>query len=124
MRRRVISLLVLPVLLAAAAVGARFIAPALGQDAPVVSAQGVATVSMVNNRFVPAQISVPAGSTITWVNEDYEAGEFHDAIAADFSFVSDTFAPGGAFSVTLDIPGVYEYYCDLHEGMFGTIFVE
>jgi plastocyanin len=83
-----------------------------------------AVVSMQFNRFAPEDIAVAAGSTVTWVNEDYGSGEWHDVIHENGAFISESFAPGFAFSVTLEIPGVYVYYCDLHEGMFGRIFVE
>jgi plastocyanin len=79
---------------------------------------------MQGNRFTPEDIAVPAGATVIWVNEDYGSGEWHDVIAEDGSFAYESFPPGSAFSVSFPIPGVYAYYCDLHEGMFGRIFVE
>jgi plastocyanin len=88
------------------------------------SATQQAVVSMQLNRFAPEDIAVAAGSTVTWVNEDYDSGEWHDVIHEDRVFISESIAPGYAFSVTLTTPGVYVYYCDLHEGMFGRIFVE
>jgi plastocyanin len=83
-----------------------------------------AYVSMQFNRFVPGDLAVAAGTTVVWVNEDYDSGEWHNVIAEDGSFASETVPPGGAVSVTFFYPGVYVYYCDLHEGMFGRIFVE
>jgi plastocyanin len=83
-----------------------------------------AVVSMQFNRFAPEDVVVAAGSTVTWVNEDYDSGEWHDVIDEYGAFISESFAPGGAFSVTFDVPGVYSYYCDLHEGMYGRVFVE
>lgn len=83
-----------------------------------------ATVSMVNNRFVPSEIVVSAGTTVTWVNEDYESGEWHDVIAENGAFFLDVFGPGDAYSVTLYEPGIYVYYCDLHADMFGSVTVE
>jgi plastocyanin len=88
------------------------------------SATQPSVVSMQFNRFAPEDIAVAAGSTVTWVNEDYDSGEWHDVIHEDRAFISEGIAPGFAFSVTLTTPGVYVYYCDLHEGMFGRIFVE
>lgn len=83
-----------------------------------------AAVSMKANLFAPAEITVAAGTTIVWVNEDYDSGEFHNIIAEDGSFAADNFAPGSAFSLTLSTPGTYRYYCDLHEGMFGAVVVQ
>ena len=95
-------------------------------SAPNVTAsttQGAA-VSMKGNAFVPAEISVAAGTTVVWLNEDYDSGEFHNVIAENGAFATDNLAPGGAINLTLPSPGRYVYYCDLHEGMFGTVVVE
>jgi plastocyanin len=83
-----------------------------------------ATVSMKANVFVPAEITVAAGTTIVWLNEDYDSGEFHNVIAENGSFATENLAPGGASSLTLSSPGRYVYYCDLHEGMYGTVVVQ
>lgn len=95
----------------------------IGDPAPAAATQG-AVVSMQFNRFAPETITVAAGTTVTWTNDDFGSGEFHDVIAEDGSFVSATFGPGGAYSVTFDFPGQYGYYCDLHEGMFGRVIVQ
>ena len=83
-----------------------------------------AAVWMQYNAFDPAHIVVAAGTTVTWSNEDWGSGEFHDVIAANGAFASDTFGPGGTYSVYFEVPGWYEYFCDLHEGMYGTVTVE
>ncbi len=83
-----------------------------------------AVVSMQFNRYAPEDVAVAAGTTLTWVNEDYDSGEWHNVIHEFGSFASESFAPGSAYSVSFTIPGVYGYYCDLHEGMYGRIFVE
>jgi plastocyanin len=92
-------------------------------DVTAAATQGQA-VSVKANLFVPAEIIVAAGTTIVWVNEDYDSGEFHNVIAEDGSFASENFAPGGAFSLAFSAPGTYPYYCDLHEGMFGAVIVQ
>lgn len=97
--------------------------PVETRSATAAATQSV-SVSMVNNRFAPADIVVSAGTTITWVNEDYNSGEWHDVIAENGAFFIDIFGPGDAYSVTLYEPGVYVYYCDLHAGMFGSVIVE
>jgi plastocyanin len=91
---------------------------------PDATAAQSTTVRMQFNAFDPAHIVVAAGTTVTWTNEDWDSGEFHDVIAANGAFASETFGPGGTFSVYLEFPGWYEYYCDLHEGMYGTVTVE
>ncbi|MGH2587901.1 MAG: cupredoxin domain-containing protein [Dehalococcoidia bacterium] len=91
---------------------------------PNVEATQEAVVSMQGNRYVPEEIAVAAGATVTWVNDDYESGEWHDAIDEAGAFFFDSVPPGEAFSFTFDVPGTYVYYCDLHEGMFGRVIVQ
>jgi plastocyanin len=38
-------------------------------------------------------ITVTAGTTVTWTNDDFGSGEFHDD-REDGSFISATFGPG------------------------------
>ena len=83
-----------------------------------------ATVIMQYNAFEPAHVAVAAGTIVTWSNEDWGSGEYHNVIAANGAFASVNFGPGEAYSVYFDLPGWYEYYCDLHEGMYGTVTVE
>jgi plastocyanin len=82
------------------------------------------TVSMQSNLFVPDVIRVSPGTEVVWLNEDYNSGEFHNVIAANGAFASSNYGPGAAYAVYFEFPGVYEYYCDLHEGMYGTVIVE
>jgi plastocyanin len=76
--------------------------------------------------FVPQMISVPVGSTVTWINN----GAFeHSVTADDGSFDSGLFLPGEAVSLTFDTPGTYPYYCIPDggpggAGMSGVIVVE
>ena len=87
--------------------------------------------------FDPIGIHVQPGQTLRWTNND--AGNAHTATAyhpAIFDrpqripdgaepWDSDYLLPGESFSVTLTVPGVYDYYCVPHEhaGMVGRIVV-
>ena len=93
------------------------------RTAPATAAQS-ASVSMQYNSFSPRDIVVSAGTTVTWTNDDWDSGESHDVIAASGAFYSDPFGPGGSVAFTFDVPGYYEYYCDFHEGMYGSITVQ
>ena len=77
-------------------------------------------VPMQGNQFVPAEKSVVAGTTVTWVNLD---GEEHDVITNDLTIISPLVKPGESWSFTFDTPGTYAYVCDLHTGMAGVITV-
>jgi plastocyanin len=85
--------------------------------APAASA-GAVTIS--GFAFGPASISVAAGSTVTWTNQD---GTAHTVTADDGSFDSGSLAPGATFSQTFDTPGTYTYHCAIHSSMTGTVTV-
>jgi len=78
-------------------------------------------VVMENLAFVPATLSIPAGTVVTWRNNDSSA---HTVTALENSFESGTLSNGGTFSFTFTQKGTYEYYCRLHPSMTGKIIVE
>lgn len=45
-------------------------------------------------------------------------------VGADGSFSSGLFTPGQSFTLTFSEPGTYNYVCNIHPGMSGTIVVE
>lgn len=83
------------------------------------------TIDIAGFAFNPGDISVPAGTAVTWVNNDSAR---HSATAADGSFDTGLFDAGQQVTITLDTPGTYIYYCLLHgspdgSGMAATITV-
>ena len=79
-------------------------------------------IALRDDRFDGANVSVAAGSTVTWTNE---GNHWHSVAALDGSFVSKTLAPGESFSVTLTEPGEIRYMCKQHarQGMMASIVV-
>ncbi len=82
-------------------------------------------IDMVNNAFQPQQITVTAGTTVTWKNQDSVAHTVTSGPrdAPSGLFDSGQIAAGGTFSFTFTDPGTYEYYCTVHPGMDGTVTV-
>ncbi len=78
-------------------------------------------VDAFNYQFGPQILRVKAGTAVTWTNEDVVP---HDVKAADKSFESGNIPPFGIYTVTLDKPGTWQYFCAVHLGMRGTIVVE
>ena len=77
-------------------------------------------------RFIPSQLTIPAGTTVIWVNDEQAK---HTASADDGSFDSGDQALGVRFEHTFTEPGTYPYYCRYHGdvggvGMAGTVVVE
>jgi plastocyanin len=104
-----------------------------GGGADVGSADGTvpgpATVAVATFAFEPDPIVVPAGTTITFVNEDaidhtVTAGT-RDAPTPE-AFDGQLPEQGATFELTLDEPGTYDYFCEIHPGpgMTATITVE
>jgi plastocyanin len=103
-------------------------------------------VAMVGGQqFEPESLTVTAGETVTFVNEDAEqhtvtayedsipdgaeyfaSGGAADEQAAREDLDGALIAQGDSFEVTFEEPGTYEYFCIPHEqsGMRGTIEVE
>ena len=87
--------------------------------------------------FDPIGLHVQPGQTLRWTNQDkgnaHTVTAYHPAIFDRPQRIpdgaepwdSDYLLPGESFSVTLTVPGVYDYYCLPHEhaGMVGRIVV-
>lgn len=73
---------------------------------------GHATIEMKNYAFSTPEITVKAGSTVTFVNRD---DEWHNAVSADGSFKIPLISQGQSVTIKLDKPGTYDYYCDPHK---------
>lgn len=77
---------------------------------------------MKNIHFVPNEITVDAGTTVTWTNEDAVA---HNVTSDDGLFESGNLTKGDTFTYTFDKPGTYNYHCTLHPpDMKGTVVVQ
>lgn len=85
------------------------------------SAQQPAAVRIADFSFTPRNISVRAGAAVTWTNEGRAP---HTATAKGGTFDSKRLNPGASFSFTFDTPGTYDYQCDIHPSMTGTVTVE
>lgn len=72
--------------------------------------------------FVPQTITVEVGvnNTITWMNQDSAP---HTVTANSNSFNSGTIVPGSNFTMTFTTPGTYQYHCNIHPFMTGTVIV-
>jgi plastocyanin len=84
-------------------------------EAPVT---GVTEVGMKNLQFRPKVIKVPAGTTVTWKFDDGSVP--HNVIGEGFK--SPTTATG-TFEHAFPTAGTFEYRCDLHPNMTGTVIV-
>lgn len=84
------------------------------------AADSGAAVSIANFAFNPATISVPAGGTVTWRNDDATA---HTVTADGGQFDSGTLNSGASFTWTFSEPGSVAYHCQIHPSMQGSVMV-
>ena len=103
----------------AAALGLAVLGATVFAPAPVQSAE--MTVMIDNFTFNPPRLTITAGTTVTWDNEDDIP---HTVASSTRVFRSKALDTNDKFSFTFATPGVYEYFCSLHPHMTGTIVVE
>jgi plastocyanin len=89
--------------------------------AAVTAAASPATVDIDNFAFTPAALTVTAGTTVTWKNEDDSPHRIGDKNGTFKSAALDT---DDTFSHTFAAPGEYPYICTIHPYMVGKIIVK
>jgi plastocyanin len=88
---------------------------------------GGTEVSLENIQFNPKDLTVKAGETITFTNNESIPHDVHKSSGPGGDFASGPsggMQQGDTFELKLDEPGKYEYVCDVHApNMAGTITV-
>ena len=105
------------------AAGGRQALEVLSPLAPTASPAPAVKVRMVDNYNLPGRVTVPVGTTVTWLN----AGLLpHTVSAQRGALESGMVQPGQSYSFTFDTPGEYPYFCRPHVfiGMTGVVVVE
>ena len=105
----------------AALIAAALPATGVGGLAAVAAAAHSATIQIDNFAFAPPDLTVTAGTTVTWKNDDGEVHRVQDDHKGYSSAALDT---GDSFSHTFATPGVYHYFCSIHPYMVGKIVVK
>ena len=109
-------------------------APVPQQEAPVVEKQGDtkgvsaggedASVVIKGFKFVPADLKIKKGTTVTWRNEDGAAHTVESSDSNNKVLLSDDLSDGDTFTHTFDDVGSFNYLCGIHRSMKGTVTVE
>ena len=98
-------------------------APAGGAAACTVvtdTASGDAQATIAGNAFDPATISLTAGQSVTFTNED---GVAHTVTLDDGSCDTGNIAGGSGVTVEFTAAGSYPFHCNIHPSMTGTVEV-
>ena len=76
--------------------------------------------------YIPAQVTVGVGETVTWSNDDTAAHTVSSGTIEgdpDGLFDSGLFAAGTTFSYTFEQEGTFDYFCIVHPWMVGSVTV-
>ena len=99
------------------AAGARVSRAAMAQD----TKPAETAVKIDNFIFSPNPITVVAGTTVRWSNQDDIP---HNIVSDDKSFKSKALDTDETFTYTFTKPGTYTYFCSIHPKMTGKIVVQ
>jgi plastocyanin len=119
--RRSVSVVVLAAVLTIGFVGA-----VEGRRGLALSAQekmSTMEVKIDNFSFGPVTLTVPVGTTVTWINRDDIP---HTVVSTDDSktFKSKVLDTDEKFSFTFSKAGTYPYFCSIHPKMTGKVIVQ
>jgi plastocyanin len=93
-----------------------------GNSAPQtpVTASGNVAVEIRDFDYSPRELTIPAGSSVTWTNHD---GAPHTSTDEDESWDTGRLGEDESGTITFDTPGSYEYYCTYHPYMQASLTV-
>ena len=77
-------------------------------------------VKIDNFTFAPQKLTVKAGTTVTWINED----DIPPTVVSTGHFRSKPLDTGDKFTFTFTTAGSFVYFCSLHPHMQASITVE
>jgi len=101
------------------------VASAMIHGGPIARAEqtknAATNITIDNFSFTPKEITVAAGTTITWVNRDDVP---HTVVSPDKKFRSKALDTDDQFSFTFTDAGSYNYFCSVHPMMIGKIIVQ
>jgi len=71
-------------------------------------------------QFTSGLLRVPAGTTVTWTNDDWLP---HEVSGVGWGRTQTPLMTGDSFSHDFTHAGVFPYFCPLHPGMAAVVFV-
>lgn len=92
-----------------------------GLTAKAADQSGSTAVKIDNFSFGPPTLTVSAGTTVTWTNNDDVP---HTVVSDEKLFKSKALDTDDKFSYTFTKPGTYNYFCSVHPKMTAKIVVQ
>jgi plastocyanin len=84
-------------------------------------AQTQAAVSIIDFAFQPQTVTVSVGGRVTWTNTGMAP---HTTSSLTGVWDSGTLQPRATFSFTFNMAGTFQYRCNIHPSMMGTVVVQ
>jgi len=78
------------------------------------------TIRIVGHSFSPANLTIAAGDSVTFVNEDRAP---HTATANNGSFDTGRLGRGDSTTLTFSAAGTFDYFCAVHPSMTARLTV-
>lgn len=86
------------------------------------TSSGQYQVKIDNFSFGPANLTVPVGATVTWINQDDVP---HTVVSTEGKDIkSPVLDTDQKFTYTFAKTGTYPYYCSIHPKMTGKVIVQ
>lgn len=100
-----------------------FLSGGIGRSFSTAAQQQLAVkeVTIDNFSFGPMELTIPAGTQVTWINKDDVP---HTVVSVDQKFKSKALDTDDKFSFTFQEAGTYEYFCSVHPKMTAKIIVK
>lgn len=80
------------------------------------------SVTIQNFAFLPGDITVKKGTTVTWTNKDSTTHTVSETDGKQGPNSGDL-SSGDKYSFTFNDTGTFKYRCDIHPNMLGTVTV-
>ena len=88
-----------------------------GENPPAIAA----TIHIADGKFEPREIDIEAGGSVMWINDDVAS---HDVkFTASNKLYSGVIKPAATWIQTFTSAGTYDFYCDFHNSMKGSVVV-
>jgi plastocyanin len=88
-----------------------------GENPPAIAA----TIHIADGKFEPRKIDIAVGGSVTWINDD--VASHNVKFLEPSTFNSGIIKPAATWTQTFTSAGTYDYYCDFHNSMKGSVVV-
>jgi plastocyanin len=90
---------------------------------PTSTPQAEPGVAIVDNGYLPTQLTVHVGADVTWANDGSD-GHDVSGTGPGGDWRSGPLAPSEYYQRSFELPGTYDYVCTMHPEMRGQIVVQ